>query len=455
MEVTALTLSEASKWMTRHRLTPYELTQAYIQRIHEIDPQLNSFITVIDNDALQRSQTLEQGPSTGRPLVGIPVAVKDVFATKSIRTTAASRLYENNFPTTNSAVVEKLYRAGTVVVGKLNMHELDLSTTPDDDCPFGVVRNPWRREYIPGGSSSGCGAALAADLCLGAVGTDADGSVRIPAALCGVVGLKPTYGRVSLRGAISPSLTLDHVGPMARTVKDVAALLQAIAGYDPDDPNSANVLTPNYRFALHAGVIGMRIAIASGGYFDRADSEVLQAVQKAAETIAGLGALVQRVEFPNMVEARRLSHLILVYEAASLYCEPMQAAPERFGDVVRGRLNASLQYNYDDYQQAQLRRLALKRQFEEFFDHFDVLLMPTTPVAAPMSDASSEQSLVYFTAPFNLTGLPALSIPCGFTRAGLPIGLQMITRSWAEEDLLRTAYAYEQATEWHLRSPAL
>jgi aspartyl-tRNA(Asn)/glutamyl-tRNA(Gln) amidotransferase subunit A len=454
MEVTALTLSEASKWMTRHRLTPYELTQAYRQRIRAIDPLLNSFITIMDDEALRRSQTLEQGPSTGRPLVGITVAVQDVFETKAIRTTAASRLFENYIPPANSAVVDKLYRAGTVVIGKLNMCELGLGSIFGENSLFGITRNPWRPAHVPGGTPSGCGAALAADLCLGAVGADADGSMRISAALCGVVGLKPTYGRVSLRGVITPSPSLDHAGPMARTVKDVAALLQAIAGYDPVDPHSANVPVPPYRLTLQMGVSGLRIGVATGGYYARADSEVLQTVQKAAETIGGLGARVQAVEFPNMVEARRLTHLLLTYEAGSQFHEQMQSEPELFGDEVRARLDESKQYSVADYQQAQLRRLALKRQFEEFFDDVDVLLMPTTLTSAPQVDESG-QSLSYFTAPFNLTGLPALSIPCGFTRAGLPIGLQMIARPWAEEDLLRTAYAYEQATEWHLRRPAL
>jgi aspartyl-tRNA(Asn)/glutamyl-tRNA(Gln) amidotransferase subunit A len=454
MEVTALTLTEASKWMTRHRLTPYELTQAYLQRIHEIDPLLNSFITVMEDEALRRSQTLEQGPSTGRPLVGITVAVKDVFETSGIRTTAASWLYENHVPSANSAVVEKLYRAGTVILGKLNLYELGLGSASGDNPPFASTRNPWRPERIAGGSSSGCGAALAADLCLGAVGTDADGSLRIPAALCGVVGLKPTYGRVSLRGVVTLSASLDHAGPMARTVKDVAALLQAIAGYDPADPHSANVPVPHYRLTLQAGVAGMRVAVASGGYFERADAEVLQAVQKAVETLAGLGAQVQPVEFTNMVEARRLSYLMRIYEAASQFREPLRTKPELFGSEVRARLTEGNQVSAGDYQQAQLRRVALQRQFEQFFDDYDVLVMPTTPVAAPLIDEPA-QSLTYFTSPFNLTGLPALSIPCGFTRAGLPIGLQMIARPWAEEDLLRAAYAYEQATEWHLRRPAL
>lgn len=460
MELTALTLSEAARMIREREISPVELTQAHLERIAAIDPHLNTFIMVTEDYALQAARAAQAEIQKGQyrgPLHGIPLALKDLYDTKDIRTTAGSKFFMQNVPTVDAVVVEKLKAAGAVLLGKLNMHEIALGVT-NVNPHFGACRNPWSPERISGGSSGGSAAGLAAELFMGAMGSDTGGSIRIPSSLCGVVGLKPTYGRVSLRGVIPLSWNLDHAGPMARRVRDVAQILQVIAGYDPADPYSIDVPVNDYLTDIEAGVRGWRVALASDEFFERADPEVLQAVQQAASVFEQLGASLSQVEFPGAREAAQANGLMVTSDAAAFHQERLENTPEGFGADVRQRLEAGAAYTSSEYILARRTQTVMRRQFEAFFADFDVLLTPATAVTAPFiqgPDAVEQaRRLTRFTAPFNLTGLPAISLPCGFTKEDeLPIGLQIVAGPWAEAKVLRAAYAYEQAAGWYTRRP--
>jgi aspartyl-tRNA(Asn)/glutamyl-tRNA(Gln) amidotransferase subunit A len=459
MFLTELTLSEAAELIARREISPVELTQAHIERILRVDPYVNSFITLMDEYALKQARQAEEALRDGEslsPLHGIPVALKDLFETQGVRTTAGSKVLADYLPDEDAVVVRNLHAAGAVVLGKLNMHEIALGVT-NVNPHFGACHNPWNLERISGGSSGGSAAALAAGLCLGALGSDTGGSIRIPSSLCGVVGLKPTYGRVSLRGVIPLSWNLDHVGPMARRVRDIALILGIIAGYDPGDPYSVNVPVPDYLTHLGEGVQRWRIALASDEFFARADGEVRDAVAEAARVFERLGAHVNEVEVPDGREAARANGLMTPADAAAFHHEHLLSRPQDFGADVLQRLKTGAAYTSTEYILARRTQTLMKHQFVKFFESCDILLAPATPVAAPPIEGPDavEQArlLTRFTAPFNLTGLPALSLPCGFTAGGLPVGLQIISRPWAEDTVLRAAYAFEQATDWHLRNP--
>lgn len=461
LELTALTLSEAAALVRQRELSPVELTRAHLERIEALNPVLNCFITITADAALQRARQAEDAIQRGEiwgPLHGLPVALKDLFETRGVRTTAGSKLFENFIPHTDAVVVEKLESAGAIILGKLNMHEIALGVT-NTTSTFGACRNPWSLERVPGGSSGGSAAALAAGLCLGALGTDTGGSIRIPASLCGIVGLKPTYGRVSLRGVIPLSWNLDHAGPMARNVLDVALLLGVIAGYDPQDPSSRLAPLKDDFNHIEGNVSDWRIALADDDHFNQAEPEVLQIVHQAASVFETLGACVNRVEFPDARLAAQTNLLMVRSDAAAFHQQRLQEQPTDFGTDVLLRLQQGAAFTSTEYILARRTQTVLRRQFDEFFDQYDLLLTPTTPTAAPLiqgPDAIEQaRTLTRFTSPFNLTGLPALSVPCGFTAMGLPVGLQIVGRPWAEAKLLSAAYAYEQATAWHLRKPSL
>ncbi len=466
MDFSSLTIHAASELIRDQRISPVELTQAILERIGQIDPLLNSFITITPELALAQARQAEIRLSRlthptkkpVSPLLGIPLALKDLYETRGVRTTAGSVFFADHLPETDAAVVTKLHQAGVVFLGKLNMHEIALGVT-NVNPHYGPSRNPWNRHRITGGSSGGSGAALAAGLCLGSLGSDSGGSIRIPASLCGVVGLKPTFGRVSLRGVIPLSWNTDHAGPMATCVRDVSILLQTMAGYDRLDPASVRRRGDDYLECLMEGVRGWRVALATGEYFTPTDGEVWQGVESAGHIFEELGASVEPVEFPGMLQAAQANLLMVTSDAAAFHHERLQRRPEGFGEDVLRRLQAGAAYTSTEYIQARRAQTLLRRQFEQFFERFDILLLPATPVAAPPIEGPDavEQArlLTRYTAPFNLTGLPALSLPCGFTQQGLPIGLQLVARPWAEAALLRAAYAYEQATVWHLRKPRL
>ncbi len=349
------------------------------------------------------------------------------------------------------AVVQKLKEAGAVLLGKLNMHEIALGVT-NENPHYGDCCNPWDLTRITGGSSGGNAAALAAGLCMGALGSDTGGSIRIPSALCGVVGLKPTYGRVSLRGVIPLSWNLDHAGPMARCVRDVAILLQAIAGYDPQDAWSVDMPVENYLTLPDKDLRGWRIALAMDGYFtdeEVVDGEVLSAVKQAAQVFESLGAQVEQVSFPNAREATMANGLMTPSDAAAFHHQRLAENPQGFGQDVLKRLQIGAAYTSTEYSLARRMQTILRCQFNEFLEEFDLLLTPTTPITAPVRGSADAveraRLLTRFTAPFNLTGLPALSIPCGWTGEKMPIGLQIVGKAWAEAKVLLAGKLYEQA----------
>ena len=461
MDLTELTLTEAAGLVARRQISPVDLVKAHLDRIDRIDPRLNSFITVTADLAMEQARSAESNLTRGEDLpllFGLPLALKDLYETKGIRTTAGSRFFYDHVPEADAFTVQKLYQAGAILLGKLNMHEIALGLT-NVNPHFGACHNPWALDRITGGSSGGSAAALAAGLCLGSLGSDTGGSIRVPASLCGIVGLKPTFGRVSLRGLIPLSWNMDHSGPMGRCVRDVATLLQVIAGYDQKDPCSVNHPVDDFLSEIDKGVGDMRIALADDEHFSAAEADIMQAIREAANTFESLGAKVTPVKFPGGLEAARANVLMVLSDAAAYHHERLDSKPEDFGSDVLQRLQTGQSYSSVDYAMARHTNVLLKRKFEEFFRDYDILLTPTTPVVAPSIEGPDavEQArlLTRFTAPFNLTGLPALSLPCGFTSTGLPIGLQIVSSPWAEALVLRAAYAYEQITDWHARKPPL
>jgi aspartyl-tRNA(Asn)/glutamyl-tRNA(Gln) amidotransferase subunit A len=442
-----------------------ELTRAHLERIDALDGQLNCFITRTAEQALARAQDAEaeilRGAYRG-PLHGVPLALKDLYATRGVRTTAGSAFLADHVPDEDAEAVHRLAAAGAVFLGKLNMHEWALGLT-NENPHYGPCRNPWDTGRVPGGSSGGSGAALAAGLCMGSLGSDTGGSIRVPASLCGVVGLKPTFGRVSARGVAPLSWNLDTCGPMARTVRDVALVLQAIAGYDPADPYAVDVPVEDYQATLGVGASGLRVALTSGAYVEAADPQISEAVRAAAGTFAALGARVEEVELPDALEAAQMNARMVTSDAAACHHDRLRQAPERFGDDVRARMQAGAAVTSTEYVLARRAQTLWRRRLERLFERFDLLLLPATPIPAPRlgGDAiEAARSLTRFTAPFNLARLPALALPCGFTAEGagtapLPIGLQIVGRPWAEAAVLRAGHAYEQATEWHTRRPGI
>jgi len=465
-ELTALSLAEASELVRARQISPVELTQACLKRIEELDDRINSFITVTADLALAQARQAEaelmrSGADEGLPfgrLHGIPLALKDLFETRDVRTTAGSKFFAGHIPAHDGLAVRKLREAGAVLLGKTNMHEIALGLTSANP-HYGPVRNPWALERVAGGSSGGSAAAVSARLCPAALGTDTGGSIRVPAALCGIAGLKPTYGRISLRGVIPLSWNLDHAGPMARRVQDLAILLQALAGYDSLDPYSADAPVEDYSAAIGEGVRDWRIALADGDYFAKTEAEIRGLVETAGEVFAGLGAQVEHTVIPRIYEAAQANGRMVVADAAVFHAERLRERPEDFGPDVRQRLSSGAALGLREYIQARRSQTLLRREFEEFFDHYDLLLLPTTPVAAPPIEGPDALELAglltRYTAPFNLTGLPAVSVPCGFTSAGLPAGLQIVARPWGEAKLLQAAHSYEGATSWHLSEPVL
>lgn len=459
-ELTFLDIRSAAKLIEKRELSPVELTAAYLGKIKEYDPIINSYISISADHAMTAAREAEaeiyqDGPNGA--LHGIPIALKDLYETAGIATTAGSRFFAQHIPLQDAFTVERLRSAGAVFLGKLNMHEIALGVT-NVNPHYGPCRNPWDLECISGGSSGGSAAALAAGLCMGSLGSDTGGSIRIPASLCGLVGIKPTYGRVSLRGVIPLSWNLDHSGPMARTVWDAAILLQAIAGYDSDDPYSVRIETDDYLLHIQDGIAGWRIGLAVGEFFSRRTTPgVLEAVFQAADMFEDMGAIITEVDFPEARIAARANGLMTTSDAAVYHQQRIMDQPDDFGPDVLSRLQQGAAYSSSEYILARRTQSLLRHRFTAFFEKFDILLTPTTPITAPPikgPDAVAQAPvLTRFTAPFNLTGLPAISVPCGFSAQNLPIGLQLVGAPWSEAKLLRAGYAYEQSTSFHSIRP--
>ncbi|HEY7555944.1 MAG TPA: amidase [Candidatus Binatia bacterium] len=460
-ELCHLTIAEAGAGLRAKRFSPVELTKACLARIESIDGKLHSFITVTAERALKHAEQAQRELQSGKdrgPLHGIPVALKDLYATKGIRTTCHSAVLQDWIPDYDATTVTKLNDAGAILLGKLGMHEFAFGG-PSIDAPFPAVRNPWNTAHITGGSSSGSGAALAAGLCYGALGSDTGGSIRNPAAHCGIVGIKPTYGRVSRHGVIPLSWSLDHAGPMARSVEDCAAMLQALAGYDAKDPASANATVPDFSAGLRQGIQGLRVGVPRGNWFDEnlgvaIETETL--FNAALRILQELGAEIIELEGKPFSLARKANQTILIAEAYAYHEKTYQSTPEKFGSTVRRRMLEGAFLSAADYIAAQRARAVLNEQMLANFSRVDIFATPTVarpPDAFDTMDPNEQNLRPSFTNPFNLTGLPAISVPCGLTEGNLPVGLQFVARPFDETTCFRVGYAYEQATEWRKQRP--
>ena len=462
-ELAYLSIAEAGARLRRREFSPLELTDACLNRIEAIDGKLHCFITLTADLALQRARQVEKEIRSGTdrgPLHGIPIALKDLYATHGIRTTCHSAVLENWTPDYDAMAVSKLSEAGAVLLGKLGMHEFAFGG-PSLDAPFPAVRNPWNTAHIPGGSSSGSGAALAAGLCYGALGSDTGGSIRTPSSHCAVVGIKPTYGRVSRHGVIPLSWSLDHAGPMARSVEDCAILLRAIAGYDPKDQASANAVVPDFLAGLKDSIAGLRVGVPRKNWFDEnlgTDRQTEAVFDQALKVLESLGAVIVDIDGRPFSLARKANQTILVCEAYAYHEKTFQATPMKFGSSVRRRMLEGAFLDAADYLAAQRARALLNRQIRANFAAVDVFAVPGAarpPEAFEGMDPNEQNLRPSFTNPFNLTGLPTISVPCGFTEGNLPSGLQIVARPFEEATCFRVAYAYEQITDWHKQRPPL
>jgi aspartyl-tRNA(Asn)/glutamyl-tRNA(Gln) amidotransferase subunit A len=462
-----LTLAEQSRLIAGREISPVELLESVLRQIGRLDGTLNAYITLLSERAMDEAKRAEEEIGRGDyrgALHGVPIAVKDLFYTKGIRTTAGSMIMADFVPGEDATVVALLAEAGAVLVGKTGMHELAYGTT-GMNVHHGDVHNPWDLERITGGSSSGSAAAVAARMCSAALGSDTGGSIRIPAALCGITGIKPTYGRVSRYGAVPCAWSLDNAGPMARTAEDTAMVLAAIAGWDELDPASSPEPVADYAAALSQGISGLRLAVLREYVTDPHEPEVMSAFQAALQALAGLGAMVEEISVPEVATAIGASTAILASEVSAYHEERLRSRPEDYGDEVRARLETGFFIAATDYLQGQRVRRLLTAQFQELLTKYDAVLCSTVPATAPRMDQETVQFggsveprgpvMVRHTRLFNLTSLPTVSVPCGFDSRGLPIGLQIATAPFTEGLALRMAHAYQQTTDWHTRVPAI
>jgi aspartyl-tRNA(Asn)/glutamyl-tRNA(Gln) amidotransferase subunit A len=448
-------LADLSRELLAGHLSPVEVVRALLDRI-EVD-ETNSFITVTPERALERASLAEREILAGRyrgPLHGVPVALKDIIYTRGIRTTMGSALYSGHVPGHSATVARKLEEAGSVLIGKTNTHEFAYGPTGDRS-HFGPTRNPQDTLRITGGSSGGSGAAVAANLCYGALGSDTGGSIRIPAALCGTVGMKPTFGRVSKSGVFPLSWSLDHVGPITRTVEDNALMLSVLAGHDPEDHYSVDRPAEDFARDLRRGLRGAGIGLPTSFYFNHVDEEIGTRVREAVEVFRSLGARVREVGVPNLWDTLHAHRLILGAEAYAVHQERLENEPETFGEEVSERLMEGERPKAYRYANARRRGVLATDEVDRALHGVDVLLTPTLPITATgigqrevsIGDyqESVRSALTRFTGPTDLTGHPSLSIPCGSTASGLPVGLQLIGRHFDEASLYRIGHAYEEA----------
>jgi aspartyl-tRNA(Asn)/glutamyl-tRNA(Gln) amidotransferase subunit A len=461
-----MTILEAARLLRNRGVSSVELTNTALEAISKHDGKLNAFLTVSGDLALEEARRadaeLARGVDRGL-LHGIPIALKDVFATRGIRTTVGSKLFENHVPDRDSAVTEKLQKAGSVLVGKTNMHELAYGVTSNNP-HFGAVHNPWKLDHIPGGSSGGSGAAVASGMAFMAMGSDTGGSIRMPAAFCGTVGLKPTFGRVSRHGVMPLDFSLDHMGPLTRTVRDAGAVLNVLAGYDPRDESSSPEPVKDYIPLDNVELDGIRIGVPENFYNEKSDPEVLAAVRAMVQTAAHLGACVVPVRVPDIAALNIIGRVVLLVEASSCLERHLHRRSE-FGSDVLALLDQGRMIAATDYVNAQRMRRVMREEFRTLFESIDCLLTPTAP-AAPAKIGQMTMEIAgetmdvrlastQFLRGINVLGSPALSLPCGFTAEELPIGLQIIGRPFEEDLILRVGAALQDATEHHKRSPVL
>jgi aspartyl-tRNA(Asn)/glutamyl-tRNA(Gln) amidotransferase subunit A len=452
IDLTVLTLADAVAQIKGGELSPVELVKACLARIEYLNPTLNAFLTVMGDEALEQARYAAEAIRRGEDwgvLHGVPVGVKDLIDVAGARTTAGSDFLRENVAKEDAFVVQQLRGAGAIILGKTHTHEFAIGATTVNP-HYGPAHNPWNVVYSPGGSSGGSAAALAASLCLGALGTDTGGSVREPAALCGLTGLRPAIGRLNTQGVIPMTPSLDVVGPMTHTALDAALMMDAL------DPQSAS--GGSYLDHLSQPPDGLRVGLPVDDFFWlESNIQVVAAVRRAVDKLADLGLPTVEVGLPTIEEIRGISGVIALSEAAAYHKERLESEPERFGADVRARLEDGMTYRAVDYIRALGRMAEWQRELRALFaEEIDVLAMPTVPVNAhPISGSTGTEAvrqLLRFTYPFALSGLPALSIPCGFAE-GFPIGLQLVALS--EKTLLRVAHAYQRATDWHARRPVM
>ncbi len=461
-DLTFLSIEQAARLLRRREISPVELLDACLERIQSLDASINAFITLTADTARRRARAAERELRRGGArglLYGIPICLKDNFCTKGVRTTAGSKILADFVPDADSDVAMRLAEAGAILLGKTNMHEFAYGITSENP-HYGSVGNPWARDRISGGSSGGSAAAVATGMAFASVGTDTGGSIRIPAALCGLVGLKPTFGLVSVAGTVPLCESMDHAGPLARSVADACIVFEAIAGAYP-----RGVARPNHRRLRKKGRKRFRLGWPEQYYFERVDSGVRTAIDAAVKTLEQLGARIERVSLPHLHESVEASTNLGLAEATSFH-ESQGYYPARaaeYGEDVRGRLEAGTKVRATDYLHALTVKKMLRRDFDNAFERVDAILAPASPIPAPRlgeneveiggEKAGVRALLVGASRPANFTGHPALAVPCGFTPAGLPVGLQLIGPRWGEAGLLAIAEAYEDATPWQTRHP--
>jgi aspartyl-tRNA(Asn)/glutamyl-tRNA(Gln) amidotransferase subunit A len=465
-DLTRLTLKKASELLRRKAVSPVDLTQACLKRIAQYNPLVNAFITISGESALAAAREREAEAQRGKwrgPLHGIPIALKDNIDTAGVRTTGASELFKDRIPTEDAEVVRRLKSAGAVILGKLNMHEFAYGATSAVTY-FGAVHNPWALDRITGGSSGGSAAAIAADLCFGTLGTDTGGSIRIPSSDCGAVGLMPSYGRVSNRGVIPMAWTLDHVGPICKTVEDAALLLEMIAGYDELDPTTVDAPVPDYSRAFKMRAAKLRVGLPRAPFFENLDPEFAKAVDAAIDVLHKLTASVTDVQLPPAVAAP----VIWGPETYAYHARWLTESPEKYQAATRTQMIRSNEVKPEVYAEARRRVDLARREIRKVFTTVDVLATPTlktppTTIAASLNPPAPNPAANAANPgagnggnpwAFDVYGIPAITLPCGFTKSGLPIGLQISAAPFAETTMLALAHAYEQTTEWHTRRPS-
>jgi aspartyl-tRNA(Asn)/glutamyl-tRNA(Gln) amidotransferase subunit A len=455
-ELCYASIRELGDLFRRRALSPVDYATDLLRRIERLDKSLSSYVTVTAERALADARAAEIAIGRGEagPLAGMPIAYKDLYATKGIRTTAGSALLADWVPDFDCTCVSRLQRAGMVMLGKLITHEFAFGIQfPGHRFP--PARNPWNLEHIPGGSSSGSGSALAAGLTVGSLGSDTGGSIRGPAAFCGIAGLKPTYGRVSRAGVVTLSWTLDHTGPMARSAEDCAYMLQALAGHDPADPASAREPVPDYLATLESGLKGLKVGVVRDYFFEQVESETVGAVERALGELGRLGATVRDVTIPS-IHATPAFMVIMLSEAFAYHERDLRTRPELYGEVLREKLMAGGLFRADEYVQALRLRAQMREDTARALQQVDVLITPTALGPAPAFKVVLDPDFPFAKSnmgPFNMTGLPTLAIPTGFSSSNLPLSFQISGRPFDEATVLRVGHAYQQATDWHRRRP--
>ena len=453
-----LSIREAGDLVRRRAVSPVELTRVCLQRIERLNPALNAFITVTAEAAMAQARDAEADVRRGRwrgPLHGIPIGLKDNIDTAGVRTTLASAVFKDRVPAVDAEVVSRLKAAGAVLLGKQNLHEVAFGTTAAVS-HFGPVHNPWQQDRIAGGSSGGSAAAVAAGLCFGAVGTDAGGSIRVPSAYCGIVGLKPTYGLVGMRGAGEGGWwSMNHVGPICRSLADIALLLSAISGYDRHDSTSIEVPRPDYTAAVRAKVSALRLGVPLAVFYDQLDPEIEAAMRTAVAVLRRLTAGLREVSLPPTSDS--IAPHIVLAENYAFHAPYFVKTPHLYHPTIARNLRQGSEVTTAAYIQSRRDLDEARRAIGAVFSNVDVLVTPTTAVPPPTIEEAVrlgiDVELNRNTAPFNVYGLPTISIPCGFTRSGLPIGMQISGPHFGESKVLALAHAYEQAADWHTRRP--